>query len=420
MARRLADPQALAFALRNAYIEWGPGRLEERREAVWEVVQLARELDDKELEVSSTCDHLQTSLLLGEPAAFDAGIESHVRLGEELQQRMQIAHGLILQSMRALLRGPISVAVHFNDELRRFVHRNSVPWAVPALDVHTLVLRWEQGRLTEFEASPFDELEPRSNLAGTCQLAFLHAELGRLDAARAVIRRLEPSRLRVTTQYLDRAFELSLLSQACSVVGALPQAEALYEAGLPFAGYMAKHTGAGACLGSVSRYLGLLATSLRRFEAAEHHFGEADEMNARFDAQPLLAHTKVDRARMHLARHGQGDRRQARALLEDAREMFERLGLGYHAGRAAELLAQPALDSARNRSRYPDGLTPREADILRLVAAGFSSREVGESLVLSVRTVERHIANAYLKTGTHNRAQLTAYVLSHGLTPLAT
>jgi DNA-binding CsgD family transcriptional regulator len=196
----------------------------------------------------------------------------------------------------------------------------------------------------------------------------------------------------------------------------VPQAAALYEVGLPFAGYMVKQPQAGACLGSVSRYLGLLATVRRHFDAAEHHFDEADEMNARFDAQPLLAHTKVDRARMHLARHGHGDRRRARALVEEARELFERLGMGYHAGRATELLAQPALDSVRGRPNLPDGLTTREAEILRLVAAGSSSREVGESLVLSVRTVERHIANAYLKTGAHNRAQLTAYALAHGLT----
>ena len=37
------------------------------------------------------------------------------------------------------------------------------------------------------------------------------------------------------------------------------------------------------------------------------------------------------------------------------------------------------------------------------------------ALVLSVRTVERHIANIYLKTGTHGRAQVTAYAVAHGL-----
>ena len=63
----------------------------------------------------------------------------------------------------------------------------------------------------------------------------------------------------------------------------------------------------------------------------------------------------------------------------------------------------------------PDGLSAREVEVLRLIAAGKSSREVGEALVLSVRTVERHIANIYLKTDTHGRAQATAYALAKGL-----
>ncbi len=67
------------------------------------------------------------------------------------------------------------------------------------------------------------------------------------------------------------------------------------------------------------------------------------------------------------------------------------------------------------RPAYPDGLTEREVEVLRLIASGRSSREVAEELVLSARTVERHIANIYLKTNTHGRAQVTAYALQKGL-----
>jgi DNA-binding CsgD family transcriptional regulator len=70
---------------------------------------------------------------------------------------------------------------------------------------------------------------------------------------------------------------------------------------------------------------------------------------------------------------------------------------------------------AAPRQVYADGLTAREVEVLRLVAAGKSSREIGELLVLSVRTVDRHIANIYLKTATHGRAQVTAYAIRHGL-----
>jgi non-specific serine/threonine protein kinase len=63
----------------------------------------------------------------------------------------------------------------------------------------------------------------------------------------------------------------------------------------------------------------------------------------------------------------------------------------------------------------PGGLSRREAEVLRLVAAGRSNREVAEELALSVRTVERHITNLYGKIGAKNRADATAFALRHGL-----
>jgi adenylate cyclase len=65
----------------------------------------------------------------------------------------------------------------------------------------------------------------------------------------------------------------------------------------------------------------------------------------------------------------------------------------------------------------PDGLTRREAEVLRLLAAGRSSREIGDELVLSTRTVERHISNLYGKINAHGRAEATAYAISRGLVP---
>ena len=63
----------------------------------------------------------------------------------------------------------------------------------------------------------------------------------------------------------------------------------------------------------------------------------------------------------------------------------------------------------------PDGLTPREADVLGRVAAGRTNREIADDLVISVHTVERHIHNAYQKIGVRNRADATGYVIRHDL-----
>jgi DNA-binding NarL/FixJ family response regulator len=73
---------------------------------------------------------------------------------------------------------------------------------------------------------------------------------------------------------------------------------------------------------------------------------------------------------------------------------------------------QPGASKAGN----PDGLTARELEVLRLVAAGSSNREIADVLVLSLRTIERHINNLYAKIGARGKADATAYAFRHGLT----
>jgi DNA-binding CsgD family transcriptional regulator len=60
-------------------------------------------------------------------------------------------------------------------------------------------------------------------------------------------------------------------------------------------------------------------------------------------------------------------------------------------------------------------LTPREAEVLALLAAGRTSSEVSRELSLSIRTVGRHITNIYAKIGARTRADATAYALRHGM-----
>ncbi len=64
----------------------------------------------------------------------------------------------------------------------------------------------------------------------------------------------------------------------------------------------------------------------------------------------------------------------------------------------------------------PDGLTPREVEVLGLLARGYMNPEIAEKLVLSVRTVETHRANIQRKTGHSTRAELVTYANEHALT----
>jgi DNA-binding CsgD family transcriptional regulator len=75
----------------------------------------------------------------------------------------------------------------------------------------------------------------------------------------------------------------------------------------------------------------------------------------------------------------------------------------------------PARGAEVHPEPYPDGLTAREAEVLGLLAAGKTNKQIAAELFLSVSTVQRHVANTYAKIGAHGRAEATAYALRKGI-----
>jgi DNA-binding NarL/FixJ family response regulator len=76
--------------------------------------------------------------------------------------------------------------------------------------------------------------------------------------------------------------------------------------------------------------------------------------------------------------------------------------------------AAPALEAAPGLSR-PDGLTPREIEVLRLIAKGLSNGEIAGRLFVSEATIKTHINNIFSKAGLRDRAQAVRYAFEHGL-----
>ncbi|SDR19901.1 response regulator [Thermostaphylospora chromogena] len=83
---------------------------------------------------------------------------------------------------------------------------------------------------------------------------------------------------------------------------------------------------------------------------------------------------------------------------------------------AVTALIRDYLARARQGERVPDSvLTPREEEIVKLIAEGHSSKEIAETLVISVKTVDRHRANVLAKLGMRDRLELTRYAIRAGL-----
>jgi DNA-binding CsgD family transcriptional regulator len=101
-----------------------------------------------------------------------------------------------------------------------------------------------------------------------------------------------------------------------------------------------------------------------------------------------------------------GDEEAAQMEFEAAREILRRLG------------AQPDLDEVSRLLRPaspPHGLSPREIEVLRLVAAGRTNRAIAAALFLSERTVHRHVSNIFEKLGVASRTEAAAFAAEHDL-----
>jgi DNA-binding CsgD family transcriptional regulator len=111
------------------------------------------------------------------------------------------------------------------------------------------------------------------------------------------------------------------------------------------------------------------------------------------------------RVRLGQALRALGDERSAVAEVEAARRDFAAVGAAPAGREAADLIA-PSM---------PGGLSRREAEVLRLVAAGRTNQQIADTLVLSEKTVARHLSNIFVKLDVTSRTAAAAFAYEQGL-----
>jgi ATP/maltotriose-dependent transcriptional regulator MalT len=212
--------------------------------------------------------------------------------------------------------------------------------------------------------------------------------------------------------------------------------------------------------GSIRRAVGETILPLRRAALLPAYVeilvaaGEVGEARAASDELAAIAGAQRSEALTVLAEHAagevalaEGDAHSALASARRAWQTWRELGAPYDAARARVLVARACaelgdadtaaleLDAARHAffrlgaapdvaaldalvrggPRSDHGLTAREVEVLRLVAQGRSNREIAGSLVISERTVARHVQNIFAKLGVSSRASASVFAAEHDL-----
>jgi hypothetical protein len=119
---------------------------------------------------------------------------------------------------------------------------------------------------------------------------------------------------------------------------AVVHARLLTERLAPYALHCPTLSHGGVVLGSTSHYLGLLATTLGRYDEAEQHFTTASAIHDRLTAPAWLARTNLEWARMLTLRRQRGDLERAHVLLDTAQKEFASLGLTVWSDRSATIV----------------------------------------------------------------------------------
>jgi LuxR family transcriptional regulator, maltose regulon positive regulatory protein len=258
-------------------------------------------------------------------------------------------------------------------------------------------LRRRQGRFGEAE----DLLEQRpGNPLAPVVMAELALDLG--DASRAVDL-LEPVLRRVPAQNRTlRAAPVEVMVRA-KIASRESEAAASHITELRS---IAEALGTRPLRASVALSEGLLAAAAGDRETARERLEDAVELFAASDASFELA-----RARLELAWALTSLDRKDAAVREAtlALRSLDDIGAMAEAGRAREVLRELGAPPGARRARAREQLlTPREAEILRLVSEGLTDGEVAARLVLSKHTVHRHLQNAYARLGCSSRASAVA------------
>jgi len=363
LAEQAGDTEALGAALiARQFTLRGPGFLDERLAAGLAVLDIATRRDDQDLLFRAHQWLVPDRFQLGAIALVTADVEQMAAIAEAHRNPLQRWWVMIYRGLLAGFAGRDAEAEGLAHEAAWLGRRLGLP-AAEAYRIGQLSrIYWAAGRLAELEDDISSALVRFPGLVTLrCTRALADAAAGRRPAARSEIEALTADGFAALPRDSLYLASLAILAEAavtCRAVG---------------------------------------AAALILDELAPH------ESRNLIQGVPVgwgAAAWYIARLQWLLARHGDAARSAA-----TAQRLHRRWGAGG--------MGDPLTGLSRNMPAAP--LSQRESEVARLLAAGRENSEIAAALGVSVHTVERHVANIFIKIGVRNRAAATDWAHRHGL-----
>ena len=329
MARRVCDPAAIVAALygRHLLLEGTPSA-EERLAVASEILEIAKRGGNKEMELQIRYRRVLDLLELADMQAVDAEIEAYASLAEELRQPRYLWVTPFLRSSRAMTQGRFEECGQFARQALAIGQRAQDPTAPLFFETIINVMRMMQGEVEDREEAIKRYIENFPEIPSMrATLANLYFRLGRREDAQREFERVAVDDFATLPRDTSWVITMANLSYVCSYINDVRRAAILYDLLLPYSLHQCVVGGAAIGTGSTLRFLGILATTLSRWEDAVAHFEGALLMNTRIGAVPTVAFTQQEYGVMFMKRAEPGDREKAIHMFDQALAIANDIGL---------------------------------------------------------------------------------------------
>jgi hypothetical protein len=340
IAERLKDPATTAFVTQARVVAlWSPDSFDERLLTSADVIEKAEEAGDQELSLIARVFRIATLLEAAEREDFDHEIDVFSRLLEDPQHLTTQWYAPLYGAVQATIDGRFDdaerLAGEFLAEGQRFQDAN----VIHSFCALIATVRWHQGRSHEVIDGLYDlSLRYPTLLGWRCALAAFLAESRNREKAVRELRWIAPDGPSKLPRDMHWLLCTVLLAEACGLLAAPGSSAIIYKQLKPYKNRLVVFGYGVGSWGSVSRSLGILATTMSRWEDAEEHFKTALALEMRSGMQPWVAWTLLAYARMLVVQGRISDRGRAVELASAARRIGLALGMARLSDEASGLL----------------------------------------------------------------------------------